>query len=69
MLYYFSECHKLKRMDKESDEMYMKMALEEAEKAGERGEVPVGAVLLKEDRVLARDHNRCIELSDPTAHA
>ena len=56
-------------MDKESDEMYMKMALEEAEKAGERGEVPVGAVLLKEDRVLARDHNRCIELSDPTAHA
>ena len=49
--------------------MYMKMALEEAEKAGERGEVPVGAILLKGDQVLARDHNRCIELSDPTAHA
>jgi tRNA(adenine34) deaminase len=56
-------------MDKEFDEMYMKMALEEAEKAGERGEVPVGAILLKGDQVLARDHNRCIELSDPTAHA
>jgi tRNA(Arg) A34 adenosine deaminase TadA len=56
-------------MDKEFDKMYMKMALEEAEKAGERGEVPVGAILLKGDQVLARDHNRCIELSDPTAHA
>ena len=45
------------------------MALEEAEEAGQRGEVPVGAVLLKGDQVLAKDHNRCIELSDPTAHA
>lgn len=56
-------------MDKKFDEAYMKMALEEAEKAGARGEVPVGAILLKEDRVLAKDHNRCIELNDPTAHA
>ena len=56
-------------MDKESDEKYMKMALEEAEKAGKRGEVPVGAILLKGDQILARDHNRCIEISDPTAHA
>jgi len=56
-------------MDKESDEKYMRMALEEAEKAGQKQEVPVGAVLLKGDRVLARDHNRCIEHSDPTAHA
>jgi tRNA(adenine34) deaminase len=55
--------------DREFDERYMKMALEEAEKAGRRGEVPVGAVLLKGDQVLAKDHNRCIELSDPTAHA
>ena len=55
--------------DKELDEKYMKMALEEAEKAGQGGEIPVGAVLLKGDRVLARDHNRCIELNDPTAHA
>jgi tRNA(adenine34) deaminase len=51
------------------DENYMKMALEDAEKAGQKGEVPVGAILVKGDRVLARDHNRCIELNDPTAHA
>jgi len=55
--------------DLRSDEKYMKMALEEAEKASQRGEIPVGAILLKGDQVLARDHNRCIELSDPTAHA
>ena len=51
------------------DEKYMRMALEEAEKASQKGEIPVGAILLKGDQVLARDHNRCIELSDPTAHA
>ncbi len=56
-------------LDRNFDEKYMKMALEEAEKAGQRGEVPVGAVLLKGDRVIAKDHNRCIEMSDPTAHA
>ncbi len=51
------------------DEKYMKMALEEAEKARQKGEIPIGAILLKGDQVLVRDHNRCIELSDPTAHA
>jgi tRNA(adenine34) deaminase len=51
------------------DEIYMRMALEEAQIAGQNGEVPVGAILVKGDRVLARDHNRCIEYSDPTAHA
>jgi tRNA(adenine34) deaminase len=51
------------------DEKYMKMALEEAERAGQKGEIPIGAILLKGDQVLARDHNRCIELNDPTAHA
>jgi tRNA(adenine34) deaminase len=55
--------------DKKFDEIYMKMALKEAEEAGRKGEVPVGALLLKGDHVLAKDHNRCIELSDPTAHA
>ncbi len=55
--------------DGELDEKYMRMALEEAEKARQGGEIPVGAVLLKEDQVLAKDHNRCIELNDPTAHA
>jgi tRNA(Arg) A34 adenosine deaminase TadA len=55
--------------DKKFDEQYMKMALEEAKEAGRKGEVPVGAILVKGDRVIARDHNRCIELNDPTAHA
>ena len=54
---------------REFDEKYMRMALKEAEKAGQREEVPVGAILIKGDQVLAKDHNRCIELSDPTAHA
>ncbi|MES0880188.1 nucleoside deaminase [Roseibium sp. SCP14] len=48
---------------------FMDLALEEAEKAAERGEVPVGAVLVKEGEVLARDGNRTLELNDPTAHA
>jgi tRNA(adenine34) deaminase len=56
-------------IDKEFDEKCMKMALEQAERACQKGEIPVGAILLKGDQVLARDHNRCIELSDPTAHA
>jgi tRNA(adenine34) deaminase len=55
--------------NKEFDGKYMKMALEEAEKAGQEGEVPVGAILLRGDQVLAKNHNRCLELSDPTAHA
>ena len=54
---------------REFDEKYMKMALDEAEKAARDREIPVGAILVKGDQVLAKDHNRCIELSDPTAHA
>jgi tRNA(adenine34) deaminase len=56
-------------IDPKVDEQYMRMALEEAEEAGRNGEIPVGAVLVKGDEVLARDHNRCIEHHDPTAHA
>jgi len=55
--------------DVKFDEKHMKMALEEAEQAGREGEVPVGAILVKGDQVLSKDHNRCIELNDPTAHA
>jgi tRNA(adenine34) deaminase len=48
----------------------MSMALEEAEAAAARGEVPVGAVAVDRDgRVLARAGNRTLELKDPTAHA
>ena len=45
------------------------MALEEARRAGEAGEVPVGAVLVEAGTVLAAAHNRAIQLHDPTAHA
>ena len=56
-------------VDRELDEKYMSMALEEAKLAGQKGEVPAGAILVKGDRVVAKEHNRCIECSDPTAHA
>ena len=52
-----------------SRENYMEMALAEARAAAERGEVPVGAVLVFEDAVIARDGNRTREFNDPTAHA
>ena len=53
-----------------NDEHYMEMAYEQAELSAERGEVPIGAVLVDhEGDVIAQDGNRCIELSDPTAHA
>lgn len=51
------------------DERYMKMALEEARAAIPRGEVPVGCVVVRDGRVLARAHNLRESLQDPTAHA
>jgi len=48
---------------------FMQMALAEARAAAERGEVPVGALLVRGTEVLARDGNRTRELNDPTAHA
>jgi tRNA(adenine34) deaminase len=47
----------------------MRQALREAERGAREGEVPVGAVLVREGRVLARAHNRPIHLHDPSAHA
>jgi tRNA(adenine34) deaminase len=47
----------------------MARAVEMARLAGERGEVPVGAVLVGEGGLLAEGHNRTISASDPTAHA
>ncbi len=51
------------------DEYFMHLALEEAEKAFREGEVPVGAVLVKEKRVIAKAHNAKEAKIDPTAHA
>lgn len=50
-------------------DLYMDVALDEARKARDRGEVPVGAVIVQTTNVIARGHNRSIELNDPTAHA
>lgn len=47
----------------------MQLALDEARVSAEAGEVPIGAVLVYEDRVLARSGNRTIRDNDPTAHA
>lgn len=48
---------------------YMKQALLEARKAAERGEIPVGAVIVCKDRIIARAHNLTETLTDVTAHA
>lgn len=51
------------------DTFYMKQALMEAEKASQRGEIPVGAVIVCHDRIIARSHNLTETLNDVTAHA
>jgi tRNA(adenine34) deaminase len=51
------------------DERYMRMALEEAQKALERDEVPIGAVIVCRGRVVGRGHNLTETLTDVTAHA
>jgi tRNA(adenine34) deaminase len=51
------------------DTGFMKKALAEARKAAAKGEVPVGAVVVKDGRIIARGSNRPIGTNDPTAHA
>jgi tRNA(adenine34) deaminase len=55
-------------MGRENDS-FMELALKEAEAAGARGEIPVGAVLVREGEVVAMAGNRTRELADVTAHA
>ena len=52
-----------------TDEYFMKKALQEAEMAFEKGEIPVGAVIVVADKVIARTHNLTELLNDVTAHA
>ncbi len=52
-----------------TDEYYMLQALKEARIAFEKGEVPVGAVVVIHEKVIARGHNMVEKLNDPTAHA
>jgi len=51
------------------DQEWMAQALAEASRAGSQGEVPIGAVIVREGRVLARAHNLTRTRQDPTAHA
>ena len=52
-----------------TDEYFMKKALQEAEMAFEKGEIPVGAVIVVDNKVIARSHNLTELLNDVTAHA
>ena len=52
-----------------NDEKWMKIAIEEAQLAMAENEIPVGAVLVKDNILLAQAHNQSINISDPSAHA
>lgn len=52
-----------------SNDKYMKEALAEAEAAGRLGEVPIGAVIVRDGEIIARGHNLTETRKDPTAHA
>lgn len=52
-----------------TDEYFMKMALREAERAFDEGEVPVGAVVVTNNKIISRGYNMVEKLKDPTAHA
>lgn len=53
----------------DKDEQFMRKALYEAEKAAEEGEIPIGAVIVCNDRIISRAHNLTEKLHDVTAHA
>ena len=52
-----------------ADEAFMRMGLKEAEKAGTNGEIPIGAVIVCNGRIISRAHNLTETLHDVTAHA
>jgi tRNA(adenine34) deaminase len=56
-------------MDRATAELWMREALAEAAKAEAQSEVPVGAVLLVNEKIIARGHNQPIRTHDPSAHA
>ncbi|MFM1963410.1 MAG: hypothetical protein RLZZ172_2255 [Bacteroidota bacterium] len=51
------------------DEYFMRMALKEAERAYDEGEVPVGAIVVIDGKIVSRGYNMVEKLNDPTAHA
>lgn len=56
-------------LDRTKDEKYMRMAINEAMRALDKEEVPIGAVVVADDRIIGRGHNLVETLSDATAHA
>lgn len=58
-----------KMMELYTDEYFMREALKEAQKALDDGEVPVGAVVVSKNKIIARAHNQTERLNDATAHA
>lgn len=56
-------------MEQNTDEQYMRQALRQAQQAFEEDEVPVGAVVVMNGRIIARGYNQVEKLNDPTAHA
>lgn len=68
-LYALKICYFCKMENIFSDEYFMKKALQEAEIAFEKGEVPVGALVVIDNKVIARSHNLTELLTDVTAHA
>ncbi|MFA5250384.1 MAG: tRNA adenosine(34) deaminase TadA [Parachlamydiales bacterium] len=65
---FFSE-GRFMELNAKKDLYFMQEALKEARKAFERGEVPVGAVVVIQDKIIARGHNQVELLKDATAHA
>jgi tRNA(adenine34) deaminase len=62
-------CNMNAEEQQKKDERFMQMALEEAHQAFKKGEIPMGAVIVCNDRVVARSHNLTETLCDVTAHA
>ncbi|MDD2601381.1 MAG: nucleoside deaminase [Prevotella sp.] len=56
-------------MEENKDEQFMRLALKEAEQAYQEGEIPIGALIVSHDRIIARAHNQTEVLQDVTAHA
>jgi len=52
-----------------AEETFMRRALAEAKKAQKKGEIPVGAVIVCEDKIVSHGHNQHLKRNDPTAHA
>lgn len=59
----------IQKSNLDQDEQWMRLALEQADKAAQLGEVPVGAVIVLDERLIASGFNQPISRSDPTAHA